>query len=181
MKKTILTLVLAAALLPAFAQRFAARSARVSFFSSTPVENIEAVNDETACELNAQTSELHFVVPITSFKMENETMRVHFNENYMESSKYPKAEFKGNVSGAGLNLTKDGTYPVQAAGKLTIHGVTRDVTIPGTLTVKNGTVSADSKFTVRCADYGVKIPSVVASKVAEEIKVTVAANMIAGR
>ena len=180
MKKSILTLALTALLLPAFAQRYMSRTGRVSFFSATPVENIEAINNEAACALNPATGELQFIVPVKSFKFEKELMQEHFNENYMESSKYPKAEFKGKVVNPGaVNLGKDGTYNVQAAGKLTIHGVTRDITIPGTLTVKNGTVSTDSKFTVRCGDYGIKIPSVVASKIAEEIKVTVAANMTA--
>ncbi len=182
MKKSMLTLALTVLLLPAFAQRYMSRTGRVSFFSATPVENIEAINNEAACALDPATGALQFILPVKSFKFEKELMQEHFNENYMESSKYPKAEFKGKIVNPGaVNLKKDGTYNVQAAGKMTIHGVTRDVTIPGTFIVKNGTIATDSKFTVRCADYGIKIPSVVASKIAEEIKVTVAANMTAAK
>ena len=179
MKKTILTLAVLLAVLPAFAQRFITRTARITFFSATSAENIEAINNESACILDARTGELQLIVPIKSFKFEKALMQEHFNENYMESDKLPKAEFKGQIANiAGVNLAKDGSYPVQAAGKLTLHGVTRDVTIPGTLTVKRGEIAADAKFSIRCADYGVKIPSVVSSKISEEIKITVAAPMV---
>ena len=180
MKQFLLSLACILIIAPLFGQKYMTRNGRVSFFSATSVENIEGINNETACVLDAKTGDLNFIVPIRSFKFEKALMEEHFNENYLESDKFPKAEFKGRISNmASVNLTTDGIYPVQTSGRMTIHGVTREVSIPGNLVVKDGAVTSDSKFNVRCSDYGVKIPSVVASKIAEEIKVTVHAPMTA--
>lgn len=158
----------------AFGQRYVTRTGKVSFFSSTSMENIEAVNNEAACAVDGKSGELAFQVPIKSFKFEKALMQEHFNENYMESDKYPRAEFKGKITNpAAVNFSKDGTYNVQVAGKMTMHGATRDVSAPGTVTVQGNSITANSKFKVRPADYGIKIPSVVAGKIAQEIEVTV--------
>jgi polyisoprenoid-binding protein YceI len=156
-----------------FAQKYLCKDGNISFFSETPVENIEAKSNECSSALDSKTGELVFVVPITSFKFEKSLMQEHFNENYMESEKYPKAFFKGKIADPSvIDYKKDGTYAVSAQGKLTIHNVTRDVNIPGTVTIKNGKAVVDSKFKVRCADYKIKIPKVVMVKIAEEIEVT---------
>ncbi len=174
MKYALLTLFFFSATTGAFAQRLMTRSGKVTFYSSTPIEDIEAVNNDAASVLDGSSGEMLFQVPIKSFRFENALMQQHFNDQYMESSKFPRADFKGRVANMnGVDLSKDGTYTVQAAGKLTIHGVTRDVTIPGTLTVRGGKVTAASKFSVRTADYGIKIPGVVKGKIAETIEVTV--------
>lgn len=157
-----------------FGQRYTTRTGKVSFFSSTPMENIEAINNEAACAIDGQSGDVAFQVPIKSFKFEKALMQEHFNENYMESDKYPKAEFKGKVANlSGVNFGKDGRYDVKVTGKMTIHGVTRDVTLPGSITVQGKSVTANSTFKVRTADYGIKIPGVVSGKIANEIEVTV--------
>jgi hypothetical protein len=182
MKKIAILILTFAALSNASAQQFMTRTGKVTFFSKTPVENIEAINNETACSFNPGSGDLRFIVPIKSFKFEKALMQEHFNENYLESDKFPKAEFNGKIANPEtINLSKDGVYPANAVGKLTIHGVTRTVTIPGTITIKDGKPVADATFNVRCYDYEVKIPSVVSSKIAEEIKVTVSAQMSTGR
>jgi polyisoprenoid-binding protein YceI len=172
MKRMMLLAAMAATVSAAQAQKYMTRTGKVIFFSATSVENIEAVNNEAAAALDAGSGELLFQVPIKSFKFEKSLMQEHFNENYMESDKFPKAIFKGNI-GKVPDLSKDGSYPVTAKGKLTIHGVTKDVSIPGTLTVKGGAVTSAAKFKVATADYGIKIPSVVATKIAKEIEITV--------
>jgi polyisoprenoid-binding protein YceI len=180
MKRSIFVLVLILIAGPSFAQKYMTRTGRVSFFSSTPIQNIEAVNNEVSCVLDAKTGTLQFVVPVKSFKFENALMQEHFNENYMESDKYPKAEFKGQISSlSGINFGRDGSYNVSAVGKMTIHGVTKSVNIPGVITVSKGAPTAQATFDVRCADYQIKIPSVVSSKIAEQIKITVQAPMSA--
>ena len=102
-------------------------------------------------------------------------MQQHFNSDYMESDKYPKAIFKGKLL-EHIDLTKDGTYRVNATGELTVHGVARTRTIPGTLTVKNGVVSMSSEFMVACADHHVDIPQILFYHIAESIKITVSAT-----
>lgn len=159
---------------PASAQKFMTRTGKVTFFSTTPVENIEAVNNDAASVLDGKTGEMVFQIPIKSFRFENALMQQHFNESYLESDKFPRADFKGKVANIGeVNLGKDGTYQVKVAGKLTIHGVAREVVAPGTLTVKGGKVTATSKFNVRTADHGIKIPAMASQKIAESIEVTV--------
>lgn len=158
----------------AHAQKWMTRTGKVSFFSSTSVENIEAFNNEAAAILDAKSGDVVFIVPIKSFRFEKALMQEHFNENYMESSKYPKAEYKGKIANLSeVNFRKDGTYNVRTTGKLTMHGVTRDVSTNGTLVVKAGTSTVKAKFMVAPADYGIKIPSVAASKIASKIEVTV--------
>src|SRR6478752_6511957 len=150
------------------------RTGKVTFVSATPVANIEALNNEAACMLNAKTSDLNFVVPIKSFKFEKALMQEHFNENYMESDKFPKAEYKGKITNPGdVNFKKDGTYNVKTTGKLTMHGVTKDVVATGTIVVKAGAATIKSKFSVAPKDYGIKIPAVASSKIASKIEVTI--------
>ena len=171
MKKIIVTVAIALSAFSVNAQKFMTRSGKVTFFSATPIENIEAFNNEAAAAVNSATGDIVFQVPIKSFKFEQQLMQEHFNESYMESDKFPKAEFKGKMN--AVDISKDGTYKTTVSGKMTIHGVTKDVQIPGTLTVKGGELTLNSKFMVATADYKINIPSLAAGKVAKQIEVTV--------
>jgi len=175
MKKIMLS---AAAILmisgAASAQKYMTRTGKVTFFSSTPVENIEAINNDAACVIDGSKGDVMLQVPIKSFKFEKQLMQEHFNENYMESNKFPKADFRGKITNlSSVTLSKDGTYQAKVSGKMTIHGVTRDAVANGTINVKDGVATVVSKFFVKATDYGIKIPSVVASKIAEHIEVSV--------
>ena len=104
-------------------------------------------------------------------------MEEHFNENYMESGKFPKSEFKGKITNlADVNFAKDGEYAVKVAGNLTMHGVSQPVTADGTITIKGGKISAKSKFIVKLADFKIDRPSVVADKISEKATITVDAS-----
>ena len=101
-------------------------------------------------------------------------MEEHFNENYMESDKYPKAIFKGKINNLSVvNFSADGNYPADISGELTIHGVTKSIKTPATIHVKGGVVSADSKINVKPADYKISIPGVVKDNIAETIEITI--------
>lgn len=174
MKKLAIITMLICSSATVFAQKYMTRTGKISFYSGTSLENIEAFNNEVAAILDAATGEVVFQVPIKSFKFERALMQEHFNENYMESSKFPKAEFKGKIADAGsVNFSKDGTYNVKTSGRLTIHGVTQNVTIPGTITVKGNTATLSSKFSARSADYNISIPKLVEGKIAKQTEVTV--------
>lgn len=173
MKKLLIAALMLVFTAPAFAQKFMTRTGKLSFYSHTPIENIEAVNNEAAAAVNGATGDVVFQVPIKSFKFEKQLMQEHFNENYMESDKFPKAEFKGKLDPSSVNFAKDGVYKTTVTGKLTMHGVTKDINVPGTITIKGGTATVDAKFNVKPADYGIKIPAVVASKIAEQIEITI--------
>jgi len=163
-----------------FAQMYMTRTGKIDFnaTSKKSSEKIEAVNNEIANVINAKTGDIVFQVLVKSFKFESELMQEHFNENYMESDKYPKSEFKGNISNINeVNFSKDGTYNVTVAGKLTIHGVPKDVSVPGTLTVKGKMVNAKAKFTIVLKDYKVEVPSLVADKVNKEAIITLDSDL----
>jgi len=153
---------------------FMTRSGQISFFSKTPVENIEGTNNEVTSMIDTGKGDLVFAVLIKSFHFEKALMEEHFNENYMESTKFPKATFQGKITNASsIKFDKDGTYEAKVEGDLTIHGVKQHQTTVGTITVAKGKISAVSNFTVKLADYKVEIPSLVADKISPTIEIRV--------
>ncbi len=180
MKKIIIATLLLAIAGPSFAQKYMTRTAKVSFNATAPKspEKIEAVNNEVATIIDSKTGDIVFQMPIKSFKFERELMQQHFNENYMESDKFPKSEFKGKITNAAdITFTKDGTYKATVTGTLTIHGVPQAVTVPGTITVKGNTITASAKFAVKLADYKITVASMVADKLAKEASITIDATL----
>ena len=157
------------------AQKVFTKNGKISFFSKTDMEDIAADNNQVMSVLNTQTGELQFSVLIKSFKFEKALMEEHFNENYMESNKFPKASFKGNIDDKSkVDFGKDGTYKVTISGDLNIHGVSKKVSaVPGTITVKDGKPTGTSKFNVKLADYEISVPSVVKKNIAETIDISV--------
>ncbi len=150
------------------------RSGQVSFYSKTPLENIEAVNNEVTSMLNTSSGEIVFAVLVKSFRFEKALMEEHFNENYMESDKLPKSTFQGKITNlSGVDFTKEGSYPVDVEGDLTIHGVRQSVATSGHLVVAKGKIALKGVFTVKPADYKIQIPSLVSEKIASTIDVTI--------
>ena len=156
------------------AQKLISKNGHIWFYSHTPVEDIEAHNRQVVSILDKETGGIQFQLLVKSFEFQKKLMQEHFNENYMESDEYPKASFKGNIENLpDISFTKDGEYPARVAGNLTIHGVTQNVTINGTITVKSGEVTSESKFIVSPKDYNIAIPDLVKDKIAKEIEVNV--------
>lgn len=181
MKKLILTLAISAAMVTVGKAQNAicsSLSCKISFFSSTPVEDISAVSSNAAGVISLQTREVAFKVANPSFEFPNKLMQEHFNEKYMESEKYPISTFKGKIN-EDIDLSKDGEYKVTVTGKLNIHGVEKDRTIPGTVVVKGGTISIKSDFKVLVKDHNIEIPKLVVANIAEEIKVMIDAQLVA--
>jgi polyisoprenoid-binding protein YceI len=180
MKKIFLTTGIMSLSVVMFGQTFMTRTGKISFNATTPgsPEKIEGINNEVANIIDAKTGNIVFQLPVKSFKFEKELMQEHFNENYMESDKFPRAEFKGNITNMNeVNFAKDGAYNANVTGKLTIHGVTKDVTVPGTITVTGRTIKASAKFTIKLQDYGVTIPGMVADKVAKEATIQLESDL----
>ena len=156
------------------AQNYFTRDAKIKFNSDTPMEKIEAVTKSASCLLNTQSGNLAWKVLINGFQFEKALMQEHFNENYMESSKFPNATFEGSITNLGeINFAQDGKYNAKVKGKMTIHGVTKDVDLNGTVKVSAGTITLNSNFVVAPADYDIKIPGLVKDNIAKEIKVLV--------
>ena len=156
------------------AQNYFTKNGMVSFFSKTPLENISAVNNEVVSVLNAATGETKFSVIIKSFKFKKALMQEHFNENYMESEKYPKATFSGAITDISkVAFTKDGKYNVTTTGNLTMHGVTKKITAPTTIMVKDRALTGTSSFVVLLADYNISIPRIVESNISKSLEIQV--------
>ncbi|HOI87376.1 MAG TPA: YceI family protein [Lentimicrobium sp.] len=156
------------------AQKYITKNGHIRFFSSTPVEDIEAHNRQVNSALDQQSGEFVFRVLIKSFQFEKALMQEHFNENYMESDKFPNATFSGTVTNIkDVDFAKNGSYPVTVEGDLTIRGITKKISESGVLEVKDGKVSGKSTFNVLLADYGIKVPAAVANNIARSIQIDV--------
>jgi polyisoprenoid-binding protein YceI len=179
MKKYILlsTLLLALTVVAHGQNRFYTKNGKVSFDATSPSspDKIAANNDKATCVVDVSNGAMEFAILMKAFSFEKSLMQEHFNENYMESDKFPKATFKGSIENMNeVSLQKDGTYKVKVKGKMTIHGVTQDVESTGTLAVKGGALTAGkSEFKIKLADYNIEIPSLVKDKIAPEAKIVV--------
>jgi hypothetical protein len=154
---------------------YTCKNARITLFSSALIENIKAVTPDGVSVYNATTGELDFSVAISTFQFDKAFMQQHFNSDYMESDKYPRAIFKGKIQ-EHVDISKDGSYTVNVAGELTVHGVSQKRTIQGSLAVKNGMIYMTSEFMVKCADHNIDIPQILFYHIAESIKVNVSAT-----
>jgi hypothetical protein len=155
-------------------QRFFTKNGEIKFYSDAPVEKIEANNRSVSCVLDTKTGQIQFLVLMKGFEFRKALMQEHFNENYVESDKFPKADFKGQVTNnSAVDYTKDGDYPATVKGKLTIHGETRDVETAGTITVAGGKIRLSSVFNILLSDYKISIPATVRDNISKSVQVTV--------
>lgn len=156
------------------AQKFITKNGYISFYSHTPLEEIKAENNQVAGVLDISTGEVVFQVLIKSFHFERALMEEHFNENYLESEKYPKSVFKGKITNlSAVDFTKYGTYDVTVEGELTIRNVTKKISTKGTIEVISGGINASSKFNIDPEDYKITIPGVVRDKIDKQFEVTI--------
>ncbi len=173
--KTIITILLIAVGFHANAQdKFFTRNGTITFFSTTPVEDIKAENFGVTAILDTKTGNLEFSLLMKSFNFKKALMQEHFNENYVESDAFPKSTFSGTIINLpDVNFEKEGEYPAKVKGELMIHGQTREIMVDGTIEVTSEGVVLSSEFPVSPADYEIEIPSVVEDKIAKQILVTV--------
>jgi hypothetical protein len=154
--------------------KFYTKSGNISFFSSTFLEDIAAINKSVVTLLDTKAGDLQFAALLKGFEFKKALMQEHFNNDYVESGKFPKAEFKGQVTNnSEINYTNNGTYAANVKGKLTIHGVTKDIEAAGTIVVKDGKMTLSSTFNVLVADYKITIEKLYRDNISKSIKVTV--------
>lgn len=154
--------------------KYFTKSGAVHFISKGAIETIQADHRSITCVLDSKTGALQFAVLMKGFEFKKALMQEHFNENYVESDKYPKAEFRGQIVNNGdINYTKDGTYNAHVKGKLTLHGQTKDVAADGKITVKNGKLLATSDFTIQMSDYNISIPKLVKENMSNTVNINV--------
>ena len=156
----------------AYSQLYSTRSGFIGFYSKTALEDIKGENNQVYAIIDAGKKNLAFAALLKGFIFPKELMQEHFNENYVESDKYPKASFSGAYSG-DVALDKDGVYKVNVKGNLTLHNVTKPIETPATLEVKGGHLIGLAEFKVKPEDFNISIPSVVRDKIDKEITVKV--------
>lgn len=150
--------------------RYIANQGQVSFFSYTPVENIEAVNNQVYSIFDSTTNEIAISMLMRAFVFKKALMYEHFNESYIESDIYPKANFSGKIVDFDRDITTEQTRMVK--GTLTIHGISKEVDIKATITPKERGYSITGDFEAVVKDFEIKIPPILASNIAKTINVT---------
>ena len=156
---------------------FTCTNGKIDFISDAPLEVIKAASQEMKGAINAEQKTFLFSVNVNSFVGFNSGLqRVHFNENYLETVKYPKAVFEGKII-EELDTGTEGVYEIRAKGNLDLHGVKQERIIKGTITVKGNELTIHSQFNVLLEDHNIKIPRVVYQKISPEILVTINAVM----
>ena len=145
-------------------------------FSKTKAEDIDATNTISKPIMSIATGEFDVEVSNAFFEFKKELMKEHFNEDYMESAKYPKTIFTGKIKGT-VDYLQDGTYNVSVSGTMNMHGVKKDITVPGTITVKGSVIFVYAKFNVKIEDYNIKLPAFLTINVADNVDVTITATM----
>ncbi len=153
-------------------QVFTTRNGFIGFYSKTPVEDIKAENNQVYAAIDALKKNIAFTLLMKGFIFTKELMQEHFNENYIESDKYPKANFTGSFTG-NFSIDKEGIYNVLVKGSLTLHNITKSIEVPAMLEVKSGKVFGKSEFKLKPEDFNISIPSIVREKITNEITVRV--------
>lgn len=150
---------------------FSVKSGKISFQSEAPFETIRASSTDLKGLLEIEKKIFAFKVRMKSFDGFNSGLqKEHFNENYIESDRFPDAVFNGKII-EDVDLSQDGTYTVRAKGNFTLHGVSQERIIKSNVTVKNGSISINSSFTVLLEDHNIPIPKVVKDKLSSQIDV----------
>ncbi len=179
MKKVFLsTVAISICLLQADAQKFFTRNGHLGFFSKTNMEDIKANNEGVTYIMDLTSGEINISALQTNFQFEKALMQEHYNENYVESSKFPKAIFKGKIDDMSkVNFKMEGVYNAKVSGNLEIHGVSKPYTVDAVFTVGGGHVIAETNFKVKCADHNIKIEASLKNNIAESIEVNAKADM----
>ena len=149
-----------------FYQQYIANDGEITFFSYAPIEDIKAVNKKVSAAFDVSNNDIVFQLYISDFNFRKKLMQTHFNENYLESDVFPKANFIGKV----FALEEDSAI---VRGLLTIHGISKEIEANGMFIQNNNTIKISSEFKIKLEDYNVSIPTIVMYKIAEEILVNV--------
>lgn len=174
MKKILLSGAFIGLAFSAFSQKMMTKEAYIRFFGSTPLENIEAATNQGSSVIDVATGDVVIQALLNSFNFEKALMQEHFNENYVESAKYPKVVFKGKIP-ADIDLKTPGTYKTNVTGTMSLHGVDRQISVPCVIVVEKEQIKVTANFAMVPEDYKIEIPGAVRNKIAEKMDVTMKA------
>jgi polyisoprenoid-binding protein YceI len=155
-----------------FSQKLITRSGEIKFEASIPAfEEVAAKSNSASCILDMSSGDLVALILVKGLKFKVPLMEEHFNENYIESSQFPKATFKGKFVGFDVSKLSTTKMPYDLEGDLTLHGVTKKIKVKAFLSMNEGKVGVVSNFLLKPIDYEIKIPNIVRNKVAEDVKI----------
>ena len=160
-----------------YAQIYTTRTGFIGFYSKTPLEDIRAEKKQVYAAIDLSQKTMAFMVLLKGFIFPKELMQEHFNENYVESDKYPKATFSGIYTG-NISSGKEAAYQVMVVGTLRLHQVARQIEVPATLELKNGRLMGTAEFVIRPEDYNISIPSLVRDKIDKQLRIRIEVNCL---
>ena len=174
MQKLLLPFLLLAVTIAFGQSKYMTKSGSMSFEASQPsFEPIEATHSAVSALLSADTGELAVLALVRGFRFPLALMEEHFNENYIESHQYPKTSFKGSILNFDSNALSNQPRTVQLTGELSMHGVTKPISVSATITQSDEQITLTSSFSVKTSDFGIKIPSLVRKQIDENVQVEV--------
>ncbi len=153
-----------------FAQKVISKSSSTKFFSSATLEDITATTTKGKSAIDLSNGQIGFSIPIKSFEFAKSLMQEHFNEKYLETEKFPKATFSGQIENWNNNTSIEKAV---AKGTLKIHGVAKELSSVGSVTFNKDKLIVTAKFNVRLEDFNIEVPSIMFQKIAEVVEVTV--------
>ena len=175
MKLSTLTLLVACfAFTQVAAQKvYSTKAAKVRFIAVDD-KDIDATNEKAVSRLEAN-GKLSFIMLMKDFSFEMDLMQKHFNDDYVESEKFPRGFFNGQISNIkSVNFKKDGSYPIIVKGNMQVHGVNKAIETKGVIVITKGLPKATARFTVSLKDFG--IGGVLIKMVADQVDVEVDAS-----
>ncbi len=170
MRRFLVILLIASVCVQVNAQKYKSKESNIRFYSKAPIEDIEAVNKGANSIIDLETKSFVFVVPVEDFSFKKKLMQEHFNENYLETDKYPKAIFKGKIENWDVGK---GEASVVANGEMSLHGVEQQVSIEGTINYTDDDLTVTSVFPIALKDYKIKIPKALFYNIADTVEVTI--------
>jgi hypothetical protein len=172
MKKNLLLILLLLANAIAAQDKMTSNKGIIIFEASVPFfEEVEAINEVVSCVFNPKNSTIYYVAYITRFRFERSLMEQHFNENYLESRKYPKATFKGIIEKFELKNVTETATDYQIKGKIYIHGKSKNIRVLAKIKKTSAGIEILSNFPLNTDDFKIEIPSIVISKVSKNVNV----------
>ena len=177
MNKKIITLLFVLYSVCSFSQKYISRNGSVQFNASTPLEIINPINNHVSSVFNSENGEIVFQMNMISFKFEKALMETHFNEKYVESEKYPKSIFTGKIKNWNSDFLDGKNHNVIAIGRITIHGIEKEIEVKGSIQKNNKNITINSDFELIISDFDIKIPKLVRDKISKKVKVEVNINL----
>lgn len=178
MKKFLLLFVLLLAYSVPAQDKMSTVNGIIFFEASVPLfEAVEAKNSKVASVLDPKKGGISYEIFIKDFNFERSLMQEHFNTNYLESKRYPKATFKGLIEKFDLKNIKNFEEKYTIKGKITIHGKSKNISVLAFIKKTKNQIQINSKFSIDTDDFGIKIPTIIRSKISKNVNINVITNL----